>query len=297
MTTSLSTPVSGHGTVHSLSTRRAERVVPVSVLRAISVLNDRYYEPITMNQLAAEVFVSPFHFCRIFAKATGVTPGRYLTAMRLFEAKRLLLTSSLTVSDIVCTVGYSSIGTFTTRFTQAAGMSPSQYRDPAVRDLLLAIAPHFQRLPSLQALSEAGCARATPKSRGDASITARIELPTGMRPADLMVGVFAEAIPQCGPVAYKGVQQTGSVTLTLEGVPQGRWLVLAAAEYHGTDGESAMSFGALRSPVTVGGGEDVPVRLRMRALQPTDPPIAITLAAHTERPTSPAAARRRKMAA
>jgi len=55
------------------------------------------------------MFVSPFHFSRIFAKTVGLTPGRYLTALRLFEAKRLLLSTSLTVSDVVCSVGYSSV--------------------------------------------------------------------------------------------------------------------------------------------------------------------------------------------
>src|SRR5439155_19448265 len=117
---------------------------------------ERYFEPITLSALAAEVYVSPFHFSRIFARATGVTPGRFLTAVRLFEAKRLLLTTSLTVSDIVCSVGYSSVGTFTSRFARAVGMTPTQYRDPEVGELLVASAPHFQRLPSLPALRDAG---------------------------------------------------------------------------------------------------------------------------------------------
>ncbi len=258
----------------------------VAVRRAIGAMHERYQEPITLTDLAAEVFVSPFHFSRLFAKATGVTPGRYLTAVRLFEAKRLLLTSSLTVSDIVCTVGYSSVGTFTSRFTRAVGMTPSQYRDPQVSELLLAIAPHFQRLPSLEALRDAGrgCAG---RPRGNASITARIDLPIHQQPGNLLVGVFAETIPQCGPVSFTVLQHARSATVTLDNVPPGRWLVMAAAEHPGGE----MSFGALRQPVTVTGDENVPVRVRARALQATDPPIAITLAARAERPTSPGAGR------
>lgn len=274
------TPMSS---VTNLDSRRNERPMHKAVQRAISTMQERYHEPITLTELAAEVFVSPFHFSRIFAKATGVTPGRYLTAVRLFEAKRLLLTSSLTVSDIVCTVGYSSVGTFTSRFTRAVGMSPSQYRDPEVRDLLLAVAPHFQRLPSLEALRDAGRACAG-VPRGNASITARIDLPGDRPPGDLLVGVFAESIPQCGPVAFTGLQRTRSATVTLHNVPPGQWLVLAAAEHPTADGGTVLSFGTQRHPVTVTGDEAQSVMVRARELRPTDPPIAITLAARADRP-------------
>jgi AraC family transcriptional regulator len=284
------------GTVHSLSALRDERVVPPSVLAAIELINRRYDEPLTMSRLAAEVYVSPFHFCRIFARATGITPGRYLTAVRLFEAKRLLLTSELTVSDIVCTVGYSSVGTFTTRFTAATGMSPSQYRDPRVRDLLLAIAPHFRRLPAPQALREAGAGGEGAAAPGGAHLSVRMEIPAGLRPADVVVGVFGDAVPQRGPVAFQGIQDTGPVTLALDSVPPGRWHVIAAAEHRGPGGEAEMSFGALRSPVWMGAGEEVPIRLRIRALRPTDPPIAITFAGGAHRPFGPAAAGRRSAA-
>lgn len=264
--------------VTMIDARRAERSMHSVVRRAIGAMHERYHEPLTLTELAAEVFVSPFHFSRLFSKVTGVTPGRYLTAVRMFEAKRLLLTSELTVSDVVCTVGYSSVGTFTSRFTRAVGMSPSQYRDPQVRDLLLAVAPHFQRLPSLTALQEAGenCASAT---TGSSSITARVELPPELPPGDLLVGAFAEAIPQCGPVAFTGLQRTRSTTVTLHNVPPGHWLIIAAAAHPTGDHGSTLSFGALREPLWVGSRESVPVRLRARALQATDPPIAITLAA------------------
>ncbi len=95
-----------------------KRPMHQAVQRTIESMHARYSEPITLADLASEVFVSPFYFSRIFAKATGVTPCRYLTAVRLFEAKRLLLTTGMTVSDIVCSVGYSSVGTFTSRFTR-----------------------------------------------------------------------------------------------------------------------------------------------------------------------------------
>ncbi|MFD1151045.1 helix-turn-helix domain-containing protein, partial [Saccharothrix hoggarensis] len=129
-----------------------------AVRQAIACMHENYRETITLGRLAAEVFVSPFHFSRVFAKATGITPGRYLTAVRLFEAKRLLLTTSLTVSDIVCSVGYSSTGTFTSRFTRAVGMTPTQYRDPRVDEMLVALSPNLRRLPALPVLEAARAA-------------------------------------------------------------------------------------------------------------------------------------------
>jgi AraC family transcriptional regulator len=255
----------------------APAVVPPAVLRAIGSIRERYYEQITLADLAAEVFVSPFHFSRIFAKATGVTPGRFLTAVRLFEAKRLLLTTSLTVSDIVCSVGYSSVGTFTSRFANAVGMTPTQYRDPEVSELLVAVAPHLQRMPTLGAVRAAGsgCARMEPV--GDGSVSARLELPAEAAPANILVGVFADRVPQCGPVAFGGLTAARSGMVTLNGVPKGDWTVIAVAD-HVAGSKPAFSvataefrsFGAVREPSFVS--------LDMRAPQPIDPPIAITLA-------------------
>lgn len=290
MTTTFPVPAQTLGTVHDLNDRRTERMVPVSVLSAIDMIAERYPEPLTLNEIAAHVFVSPFHFSRVFAKATGTTPGRYLTAVRLFEAKRLLLTTSMTVSDIVCSVGYSSVGTFTSRFTRSVGLSPSQYRSPEVRHLVLAMGPGFQRFPSPGHLHDAVHERAGARP-GAGRITVRVEPGPGMRNLDLVVGAFREAIPQSGPVAFAEVHRTGPTTLTLHDVPPGRWHVLAAAEEErGADGGHAMAFGGLRAPVVVTGDEEVRTRLRIRSRRPTDPPLAFTLASRSQRfPVVPAA--------
>ncbi|MFD9894014.1 helix-turn-helix transcriptional regulator [Amycolatopsis sp. NPDC059027] len=255
--------------------------VPPPVLQAISSMQARYFEPITLTDLASEVFVSPFHFSRVFARATGVTPGRFLTAVRLFEAKRLLLTTSLTVSDIVCSVGYSSVGTFTSRFTQAVGMTPTQYRDPEVGEVLVAVAPHFQRLPSLHTLRDTGY-NCSSLRVGTGVITARIEMPKGAAPADVLVGVFADDIPQSSPVAFGGMAGAGSGEVTIPGVPEGEWTVLAvAAHAPGTPG-TTFSVGTLASRVTVGCHGRVRATFAMREPRPIEPPFAVTLA---ERPT------------
>ncbi len=221
-----------------------------AVRKAISSMCTRYFDPITLNEIASEVFVSPFHFSRIFAKTVGLTPGRYLTALRLFEAKRLLLSTSLTVSDVVCSVGYSSVGTFTNRFTKAVGMTPTQYRDPEVRDLLVALAPHYQRLPPADVLEDVGESE-TSVGPGEGTITGRVALPHWAPPADTLVGAFAEEVPQSGPAAFTVLRGSQSPRFTIRGVPDGRWTVIAMAAHatpSGPGSPSAPPVARLRCP-------------------------------------------------
>lgn len=254
---------------------RVEKSVRPAVLQAISSIQERYFEPITLAELASEVFVSRFHFSRIFADATGVTPGRFLTAVRLFEAKRLLLTTSLNVSDIVCSVGYSSVGTFTSRFSRAVGMTPTQYREPQVAELLVAISPTFQRLPRLRTLRAAGRSCASLQT-GTGVLSMQLDMPRGSAPADTLVGLFADVVPQCGPVAFGGMANMNSGELTIHGVPAGRWTAIAIAQHQPVGGGPRFSIGY--SSVAVAPDGRSTARVGLRAPAPTDAPIAITLA-------------------
>ncbi len=253
-----------------------------AVKQAILSMRERYYEPITLHEIAAEVFVSPFHFSRIFARDTGVTPGRYLTSVRMFEAKRMLLNSSLTVSDIVCSVGYSSVGTFTTRFTEAVGMTPTQYRSPEVEELLIAVAPEFHRLPSLQELRSVGksCVGVRPAIGG--SIVGSVDVPGELAPADVLIGVFDNRIPQRGPIAFTALPHSSGGDMAINNVPEGDWWVIAVAEPAAAGAHAPRIFlGDLRQPVSVTAGHVSRITLQMREVGPTDPPFAITLAAGT----------------
>ncbi|HEX6468231.1 MAG TPA: helix-turn-helix transcriptional regulator [Streptosporangiaceae bacterium] len=89
----------------------------------------RFSEPITIDDMARSAMYSRFHFSRVFREVTGVSPGQFLTTVRIQEAKRLLLTTSLTVKEITVRVGYSSVGTFSAKFKDFVGMSPTAYRD------------------------------------------------------------------------------------------------------------------------------------------------------------------------
>lgn len=98
------------------------------VERAVQVIWERYAEPLSLDDIARAVLVSKFHLLRVFSQVTGVTPGRFLGAVRIGEAKRLLQNSDLGVATISSTVGYSSTGSFTSRFTESVGIPPTQYR-------------------------------------------------------------------------------------------------------------------------------------------------------------------------
>ena len=81
-----------------------------------------------MRALARAARLSPAHFSREFRRAFGESPHRYLQTRRLERAAALLRTTDRSVADICLTVGLRSIGSFTTSFRDAYGMTPTQYR-------------------------------------------------------------------------------------------------------------------------------------------------------------------------
>lgn len=91
---------------------------------------DRAYAcELDLNGLAAVAGVSKYHFSRSFEAAYGETPIRYLTRRRIERAQDLLRSANLTVTEICMAVGFSSVGSFSSRFSELVGESPSQYRD------------------------------------------------------------------------------------------------------------------------------------------------------------------------
>ena len=98
------------------------------LLRAKDLVDARYAERLDVPALARAARLSPAHFSREFQRAFGETPHRYLLTRRLERAAALLRTTDHTVADICMTVGLRSVGSFTTSFGRAFGMSPTEYR-------------------------------------------------------------------------------------------------------------------------------------------------------------------------
>jgi AraC-like DNA-binding protein len=98
------------------------------LLRAKDLIDARYSEPLDVPTLAHAAHLSPAHFSREFRRAFGETPHQYLLTRRLERAAALLRNTDRKVADICLVVGLCSVGSFTTSFSQAFGLSPTAYR-------------------------------------------------------------------------------------------------------------------------------------------------------------------------
>ena len=96
--------------------------------RARDLLRELREPSPSIADLAREVQVSPFHFIRQFEAVFGVTPHQYRIQSRLDAAKQLLAMGHHSVTDVCMEVGFSSLGSFSTLFTQRIGEAPSAYR-------------------------------------------------------------------------------------------------------------------------------------------------------------------------
>ncbi|MHC3471060.1 helix-turn-helix domain-containing protein [Streptomyces sp. 7R007] len=118
--------------VAHLLARGAARPVPgpehAAVRRGIAVMRERLADPLTLAEIAAEARLSVYHFIRVFRAATGETPHRFLTRLRIGEARRLLGDTTLTVAQIAQRCGFSSPGSLSSAFQTQVGVRPSVYR-------------------------------------------------------------------------------------------------------------------------------------------------------------------------
>lgn len=99
--------------------------------RARDRIDRDYREEIGIAALASGAGYSRAHVIRAFRAAYGETPGRYRTRRRVERARELLRSANLTVTEICHLVGFTSVGTFSARFTELTGMPPARYRAEA----------------------------------------------------------------------------------------------------------------------------------------------------------------------
>ena len=108
-------------------------MVPAALLphlrRARDLADRSYAEPLDLDLLAAAAHVSKYHFARCFAETYGEPPMRYLTRRRIERAQDLLRSANLNVTEVCMLVGFSSLGSFSSRFRELVGETPTRYRD------------------------------------------------------------------------------------------------------------------------------------------------------------------------
>jgi transcriptional regulator GlxA family with amidase domain len=111
-----------------VATSRAPDHVLIQLRRARDHADRHFAEPLDLEQLASVAALSKFHFHRLFTTTYGRTPARHLSERRIERAQDLLRATNLTVTEICFAVGFSSLGSFSSRFTQIVGESPSAYQ-------------------------------------------------------------------------------------------------------------------------------------------------------------------------
>jgi len=105
-----------------------DRADLVRLRRARDLMNREYAKPLDVPALARAAHMSAGHFSRSFRAAFGETPYSYLMTRRIERAKALLRRGDLSVTEVCWAVGCSSLGSFSSRFTELVGETPSAYR-------------------------------------------------------------------------------------------------------------------------------------------------------------------------
>jgi AraC-like DNA-binding protein len=120
--------------VHVTRSAAEQHLDDLARLRRVRDRIDREYaQPLNVEALARDVAMSAGHLSRQFRRAYGESPYSYLMTRRIERAMALLLRGDLSVTEVCFAVGCQSLGTFSTRFTELVGVSPSVYRKEAPR--------------------------------------------------------------------------------------------------------------------------------------------------------------------
>ena len=242
-----------------------------AVERVVAAMRDDGADgPLSLRDMADVACLSPYHFSRVFKGVTGVPPGEFMGALRLERAKRLLLSTDLSVGEICFEVGYESLGTFTSRFTRLVGVPPGRMRRlPEALGSASEAVREFEPTPRASALPDGGVVfRAGPY----------------LERALIFVGLFPGVIPQGRPVAGTVLNKPGVGRLSP--VPDGLYRLMAAALPYSDDPSKlllpgdALRVGRGEHPVLVRGGRYEEVAdVKLRPLRSTDPPVLVALPA------------------
>jgi AraC-like DNA-binding protein len=111
-----------------MSQTRVPADVLVHLRRARDHVDRHYAEPLDLDALARVAGLSKYHFLRLFGATYGRTPGAYLSERRVERAQDLLRATNLSVTEVCHAVGFSSLGSFSSRFRAITGETPSAFQ-------------------------------------------------------------------------------------------------------------------------------------------------------------------------
>jgi AraC family transcriptional regulator len=258
-----------------MKARRKEGVIKVTdryseIDEVIAYIHQHIYEPLPLSLLAKHIAYSPYHFTRIFKERIGISPLYYVSSLRLQKAKDLLLQTNLSIRDIGLEIGQQSLGTFTTRFTERVGVTPSDFRNSA----LLA----DNHLRTLQKLDDWGTFSAVSSQFGRIEGTIQAVTPfEGI----ILLGLFAKPIPEGLPLYGTLLSSLGDFCLT--DVKPGTYYLMATSIAWGMQAKDVLlPHTTLRTrfkePIVVSPHSLVPhLQVMLYEPRPDDPPILISL--------------------
>lgn len=219
--------------------------------------------PLNLAGMAELASVSRCHFDRLFRDVTGLSPRQFQTALRLNAASRLFLTTERSVTDVCFDVGYESLGTFVTKFTETFGLSPQR-----LRELAVSLHEPWSGWLEPKILAEFAGHLAPPYVTGEIA---------GCAPsvaAIIFVGVFPTPMPIRAPLACTILTAPGP--FAFGPIPDGPGFLFAVAI---ALGDKPVDF-LLQAPLRGGGMRVDPGAKVVVSLRPAitiDPPINIAL--------------------
>lgn len=188
----------------------------LTIVSAARFLVEHADEPVTLHDVADHVGYSPFHVARSFEKFVGMPPGHFLAAHRFQRAKRLLLSGDDKVIDICNAVGFSSVGTFTSRFAGVVGVTPTVFRR----------LPHALADRPPRPVVNRGPARDGTVITGTVRLSPAAQAAVGGTPA-VYVGLFRRRSARGIPVAGTLMGPEGHFIL-MDVPPGAHWLLASA---------------------------------------------------------------------
>jgi AraC-like DNA-binding protein len=103
-------------------------VIDPRIVQVCTYMQEHVHETLTLDKLAAHIYLSPSHFSYLFRSALGQPPAQYLRNYRIRLSKELLIQTSWSIREISQKVGYSDLSEFSRAFSKSAGQSPQAYR-------------------------------------------------------------------------------------------------------------------------------------------------------------------------
>ena len=262
MPSKMNPPVIGHRS----GTLEAHQV---SIERVIGYMKTHLEEPLNLDHFAQVAAISKFHFVKVFEETTGTTPYHFLACLRIQRAKERLLHSKASITEICMEVGYASLGSFSQTFSELVGVSPKEFRAMPARLTLLEFTKAAKRWI------------AGYRTPAGPQLIGVIEAPAKPR-GFIFVGTFTRGVPQGVPASGTVLLRPGAFQIEKPSSPEFHLLAaLIPFSAKLTEMVANLPVGLVasqRSQCLESGGLNK-IRMRLRPMRVSDPPILIALPA------------------